>query len=226
VTTESTPVSATEHFEPGARCLIEVLDRRYLSTVLNVAEDRLRLTFPTLDFPIDGMYVILEFHDDDGFTTYETEVISGPHQVGDGLLVKCPPAEYRSRHRSAWRVPGDFSVQLKGHVHPRRHEAPVVNVSTGGLLVKTHADVDLGDNVDLRFSLPKVEEELIMVGHVVHCAAEDKGADHGRLVGMQFVSPDPAHVDQIRAYIRRRLRTLYPSSSRLYGPRGGDVSDS
>lgn len=222
MSTDSTAVTSEEHFVAGARCLVEVLGRRYLSTVLTASDDRLRLTFPTLDFPLDGMYVSVEFHDDHGFTTYESEVLAGPKEVGDGLVVKRPPQEYRSRHRGSWRVPGDFAVQLKGHVHPRRYEAPVVNISTGGLLVKTHAELDMGDNLDLHLMLPGAGEALELLGQVVHCATEERGADDARLLGVRFVSPDPGDVERIRGYIRGRIRALYPASSGLYGPKGGE----
>lgn len=202
-----------DHFVAGARCLVEVLDRRYLSTVINVTKDRLRLSFPTVDFPVDGMMVTLEFHDDQGYTRCETEVVEGAREVGDGLLVKKPSNEFRSWHRSAWRIPGDFTVQLKGHVHPRRYEAPVINVSIGGVLVKTHAELELGDNVDIKTKLPASTVELTLLGKVVHCVSEEKGADVGRLVGVRFISPEAAQVDEIRSYIRRRVRTLYPASN-------------
>ncbi len=101
------------HFTEGTRALLILMGQRFLVTVLNANTDTLRVSFPVQDFPLEGMYVNLEFHDDLGYVTYETEVIESPKQAGDGLLIRRPPESVRTHHRTAWRVSADFRVEIK-----------------------------------------------------------------------------------------------------------------
>lgn len=203
------------HFKEGSRCLVILSGQRFLVTILKVDEERIQVTFPTSDFPIEGMYVDLEFHDDKGYTAYESEVVDTPKEVGDGLVVKRPPADtIRNSHRSAWRVPADFSVRMKHHVHPRRVEVPVVNVSAGGMLLKTEMDVAVGDSIDLQFTLPGGSKEDTLLGRVMHVSTPPDMTGDEKMVGLHFVSPEPESRKSLSNYIWRRLREMDPNKLR------------
>jgi c-di-GMP-binding flagellar brake protein YcgR len=198
------------HFTEGTRALLILMGQRFLVTVLNANTDTLRVSFPVQDFPLEGMYVNLEFHDDLGYVTYETEVIESPKQPGDGLLIRRPPESVRTHHRTAWRVSADFRVEIKGHVHPRRYEAPVINLSSGGLLVRTDAPLNFGDNVDVEFNLTD-EHRHRALAQVMHVNVLEKSQGGIPLVGLKFVNPDPELTKSVTHYIWRRLRQTHPS---------------
>ncbi len=197
-----------EHFQVGNRCLLAVLDQTYLVGVLHLKDDSVRVSFPLHDFPLEGMLVDLEFHDDVGFTRYEATVIQPARAVGDGLLLTRPAEAPHHRHRRHWRVPGDFEVELKGHVHPRKYILPVLDLSSGGVMVQTNAPFEVGGAVDIRLLLPNLDKE-ILPAQVVYTAASE--ADPGQTrVGVEFVGPDPVIMREISKHIRRRLRELHP----------------
>jgi len=207
----SSPASnPPSHFVEGNRCLLILMGQRYLVTILHVTESKVRVSFPVQDFPLEGMYLNVEFHDDLGYASYESEVLDGPKGPGDGLVLARPPDAQRNRHRSSWRVPADFKATLKDHVHPRRRECAVVNISAGGLLLHTDADLEVGDNVDLAFHLPEggAHEAL---GQVMHVYVPGEMHQESELVGVRFVSPDPGTHRAITQYIWRRLRQLHPN---------------
>ncbi len=199
--------TADQQFQPGTRCLLVLMGRRFMVGILNVAEDSLRVSFPMDELPMDGMRVELEFHDERGYTRYETEVVQGPQEVGDGMVLRRPPASSRFRHRSSWRVPVGFRAELKGHVHPRRYEGTVRNISAGGALIKTKAAVDVGDNIEITLHLPNQSPEAVL-GEVVHCPA-DTSPGAGR-IGVRFISPDPTTAKILNTFVWKRLRELQP----------------
>ncbi|MCC6143375.1 MAG: hypothetical protein IT368_06180, partial [Candidatus Hydrogenedentes bacterium] len=86
------------HFRKGGQCLLILMGQRFLVTILSVEQDRFLLSFPACDFPIDGMHVDLEFHDEDGYVRYESEVLLGPAEAGDGVVVKRPVHLHFNRH--------------------------------------------------------------------------------------------------------------------------------
>jgi len=192
---------------PGGRCLLVISGQRFLVSVLSSGDDWLKVTFPSADFPIEGMYVSLEFHDDDGFTLLESEVLASPRAPGDGLTLRLPERSQRNHHRTAWRVPADFRARVKGHVHPRVHEVPVLDVSAGGLQVSADMDLAMGENVDVRFTLPGLGEHQVLgaVAHVVRAEHEPQGPLRA---GIRFINPELETTQAIKQYIRGRVAQL------------------
>ena len=206
---DSRPVEAGAHFIEGNRGLLLLMGHRYLVTVLSVSPENVRVSFPVQSFPMEGMYVNLEFHDDLGYATYESEVLSSPREPGDGLLLRRPPESLRTHHRTSWRVAADFRVEMKGHVHPRRYDAPVINISAGGMLVRSDAPVKMGDNMDLSFDLPG-DGPKTTLGEVMHVNVPEDSRGGVPLLGLRFVSPSEALQKSVTMYIWRRLRQLHP----------------
>jgi c-di-GMP-binding flagellar brake protein YcgR len=197
------------HFIEGNRGLLLLMGQRFLVSILSVTPDTVRVSFPVQDFPMEGMYVNLEFHDDLGYATYESEVIASPKEPGDGLLLRRPPDAVRTHHRSSWRVAADFHVEMKGHVHPRRYDAPVINISGGGMLVRSDAPLNFGDSVDITFDLPG-DSRKTALAQVVHLNVPSESQGGVPLVGLRFISPDAALTKAITMYIWRRLRQTHP----------------
>ena len=202
--------NGAQHFHVGSRCLLTVLDQRFLVGVLEISPDTLRCSFPLRGFPPEGTRVELEFHDELSYTTYEATVIKPPNDVGDGLLLTRPPEANPTKHRSFWRVPADFDITFKGHVHPRRYNAPVIDISGGGLSILTEADLNVGDNLELTLPLPQINGETL-TAQVIH-VAKPHPDQTGLQVGLELVSPDPVAITALSKYIWKRLHDLYPGS--------------
>ena len=194
----------------GVRALLMVLDQRYLVSVLKVHEDSILLTSPTRQFPIEGMQITLEFHDEAGYTSYVAEVLREPRDIGDGLLVSLPQNARINRHREFWRVPVSLKATLKSHVHPQRIQAEVNNLSAGGILVNTANRFADDEVLDIFIDLPGMENE-VMVGKVIHSAPGSLKNTQFQ-VGISFISPDPVLLGFITKYIRNRIWEMEKAS--------------
>ncbi len=197
--------SIDELLKPGSRCLLVFMGKRFLISVLNTNAAEIRVSFPIQDFPIPGMRVDLEFHGDRGYAHCETEVLEATGEIGEGLLLKRPAAPLWNQHRTSWRVPVSLKATYKSHVHPRRIEADVINLSAGGLLLLTTHALVHGENVDVEMTLGS--KTLALLGQVAHVAApQESGAIP---VGIRFMSTDAGDREQINNYVWRRLREVY-----------------
>jgi hypothetical protein len=199
-------------FVSGNRCLLLIMGQRFLVSIQKVTENTIEVSFPVRDFPVEGMRVDLEFHDMEGFTRFESEVLTAPKDLGDFLVIRRPPAYVRNYHRGSWRVPVDFKAEFKGHVHPRRVHVPVVNLSTGGLLVLTDGGFEVDDMLEATIPIPELAGEK-MTCKVAHRASEAQAVDGLVQTGCTFVSPDPACIKAIAVYISNRLKELGPEFS-------------
>lgn len=201
-----------DHIRKGESCLLSVMDEHFLVKILEVGESHVRVTFPGRDYPVEGMQVYLEFHDESGFDCYPVAVIAGPNGGDDSVTLQRPTKHRRTQHRLSCRIPTDLTVQIKDQVHVRKYDAAVLNLSSGGALIRTSAPFDFSTTVEIRFSLPG-EPQHPTLGQIVHVAATDDPQRHpsSRLLGVRFLDPDPALIDSINRYVTTRLRDLYPA---------------
>lgn len=209
VTSPTESETPSNPFEPGARCLLIIMKQRFLVAIQKVDDDTIEVSFPVRDFPVEGMRVEMEFHDLEGYTRFESEVLRAPKEAGDFLVLKRPPAYVRNYHRGSWRVPVDFKAEVKGHVHPRRLHVPVVNLSTGGILILTDSDMAIGDMLEASLPVPALDGEKLTC-KVVHRADEIESSGLTQ-IGCTFVSPDPASIKVLSEYIWDRIRELGPA---------------
>ncbi len=200
------------HFTKGERCILLIMEERYLVTVLSVADDRVRVSYPSAHFPVEGMYILLEFHDEEGYSLYESEVLETPRDHGDGLVLRLPHADRRTSHRRTWRVEADLTCQFKDHVHPRRHEAQVTNVSAGGMQIETDAQLDIGHNIDIDLELPGRGTHRIL-GTIAHLmVTEDSERKGHTLAGVRFLNPEQETSRALTEYIWKRVHKLHPKA--------------
>lgn len=190
------------------------MQQRFLVSIQKVSENSIEVSFPVRDFPVEGMRVVLEFHDLEGFTRFESEVLAAPKETGDFLVLRRPPDYVRNYHRGSWRVPVDFKAEVKGHVHPRRVHVPVINLSTGGLLMLTDGEFAVDDMLEADLPIPALEKEK-MTCKVVHRSETPSEHDGLSQVGCIFVSPDPEALRVISAYIWSRIKDLGPNYAPL-----------
>ena len=195
---------------PGDPCLFNVTGRHFLVRILEVDASRIRITFPGIDYPVDGMRANLEFHDETGFYYYSTEVVKGPSSDLQGVLLSRPAELKRSTHRSSCRVATDLTVRVKDQVHVRRYDAALINLSSGGALIQTEAPFDFSSTIEMTLSLPG-ETACTILGQIVHLieAAPNAPESH-QMVGIKFITLDPDIEKSLTRYIWRRLQELYP----------------
>jgi hypothetical protein len=197
----------------GQNFLLNVVDEHFLVRITEIADGAIRVSFPGKDYPVEGMRVYLEFHDEAGFDCYPTRVLEGPRPDRDSILLEWPVASRRIQHRTAVRIPTDLTVQVRDQVHVRKYDAAVLNLSAGGALIRSDAPFDFSTTVEVTLSLPG-EPAYTAVGQVVHVArpAElDRHHPGEFLYGLRFISPDPSFERSIGRYVTQRLRQMYPA---------------
>lgn len=188
----------------GASCLVSFMGKHYLVRILELDAKTMKLSFPGRDYPIEGLTVHLEFHDETGIDCYSTEVLGGPSTDSPTIIVQRPPERERHQHRAFWRVSTDLTVQIKDQVHIRRYDASVVNLSQGGALLRTDAPFELDNTVEMTLSLPGYPAHAIY-GTVVHI---NTGASNrnGALIGVRFLNVEPPVSRNITDYIWSQMR--------------------
>lgn len=207
----TSPENLGQHFRKGERCILLIMGERYLVSLLEVDDEKLRVTYPSAHFPVEGMFVILEFHDAEGFSTYESEVLETPKDYGDGLVLKRPHADLRSSHRRTWRAPAGFDAQIKAHVHPAKHTVKVIDVSAGGMQVETAQDWAVGHNLDIDFTLPGRGPHRVL-GVVAHTVRPEGAAPGMHRVGIRFINPDVETTHALVEYIWLQIHRLHPEA--------------
>lgn len=197
----------------GTRCLLNVMGGHFLVKILEVGKDTMRVSFPGKDYPVENVRVDLEFHDDTGFFYYSTEVVKGPSEIGDGVILRRPTKLQRNLHRESCRVTTDLTVQVKDQVHVRKYDAALIDISGGGALVESEAPFDFSTTVELTLSLPG-EPTHVILGQVIHVPGH-VGHERGpaQIFGIRFIDVDPEARRSISRYIWQRLQALYASSS-------------
>jgi len=204
------PGDVNAYFQTGNRGLMVLLGQRYLVAIQSVARDTVTVSFPVQDFPVDGMHVDIEFHDKDGCIRFETEVLKGPQGPGDGVVLRIPAEAQQVQHRTRWRISADFEARIKDHVHPRVHQVPVVNVSAGGMLIRTMVDLKVGDDLDVAFTLPD-GSAIRTVAQTVHVAGpEEVMGSRASLVGLRFIGLGESEQRTLTNYVWQRIRALGP----------------
>jgi len=193
----------------GNRCLVSLMGRHFMVEVVEVEKDTISVTFPGCDYPPDGVFVHLEFHDPEGFTHYHTEVVRGPQSREDLLVLSKPGEPKRNVHRDTFRVPTDLTVQVRDQVHVRKYDALLLDISAGGCLLQTDAPFDFDTSIEITLSLPGEATHTIL-GQIIHIA--ETGSRHdgpSRVFGVKFVGVPSDAASSIGRYVWLRLRDLY-----------------
>lgn len=194
----------------GDQCLLTVVDRHFMVDILSVTDDSVHVSFPGADYPPDGMEVELQFHDQDGFLYYKTDVLRGPREPGDGVVLQIPGEAFRSQHRASCRVPVDLPGEIRDQVSVKKQQARVIDLSAGGALIATEASYDIDTSVELSFQMPG-EKPIKTLAEVVHTASPDKQPRDHALYGLRFISLDPESRQEITTYVWNQMKALNPT---------------
>ncbi len=191
------------------RALLFCLGEYFMVSIENTDEDGFGVTFPGLDYPVSGLWVTLDFHDEDGVNSYSCKVLTGPLERDGGLRLSNPTQLKRVVYRSSFRAPTDLTVQVKEQAHVRRYDAALVNLSAGGALIRTRVAFEFESVVDIILNLPD-EPNHTLSCEVVHISREAGGSGHDLThYGLKFIRPDSAVTRSIENYVARRMRELY-----------------
>ena len=194
----------------GSECLLNFVGRHFKSKILEVGPETFRVTFPGRDYPVPGLNIVLEFHDDSGFYYIPTRVVEGPQQQPGGITLRRDAEVKRSTHRDSFRVMTDLTVRIRDHVHVRRYDAALVNLSAGGALLLTDGPFNFNSTVELTLSLPgePLHTLLAQVVHISTCPTCGNEQLHN--FGVKFIGMDPEIERAITRYVFGRLPELYP----------------
>lgn len=195
----------------GVNCLLTVTDRRFVVEIVEVRDDTIRITFPGIDYPIQGMLVDIEFHDHTGFSYYQTKVVQGPHKEGDGVILERPTDASRSQHRDSCRVPTDLVGQWKLERGGESYEARISNVSTGGAMIQSPGCFEVGMTLELALALPG-EPDHILSAQILHAGGPKvEAGEEIYTYGTRFTGYEPGAGRSVTRFIWGRLKELYPS---------------
>ena len=194
-----------EHLSAGQTFLLRVGKEYFLSTIESLTSESLEVTVPSKDFPAPGMKVSMDFHDDDGCTVYKTEVIRGPSERRRSVRLKRPIPPRRVTHRQYTRVETTLPIRFREMGTVTYHQGTVMNLSAGGLLLKTAATHEFQKTLEMELGLPG-NISLNMMGQIVHKAEQLNGPD-GRisLYGCKFIRLDRRERKAITQYVIEQL---------------------
>ncbi|MCX5772109.1 MAG: PilZ domain-containing protein [Candidatus Hydrogenedentes bacterium] len=203
------PAKSPIKIEKGCECLLNFVGRHFKSRILEVGPEMMRVTFPGKDYPVPGLNIVLEFHDDLGFYYMPAIVVEGPQKQPGGITVKKAAEVKRSTHRDSFRVPTDLTARVRDHIHVRRYDAALVNISAGGALLRSDAPWDFNSTLEITLSLPG-EPLYTLLGQVMHIATGARaGQQPERVFGVKFIGIDPEIERAIVSYIFTRLPEIY-----------------
>lgn len=212
MTQSSAPANPFDCIKRGERCLLSVDDQRYMVEIAKVDDESFRVTFPTIDYPVDGMQVDIEFHDPAGFYYCRTEVLRGPQKQGDGVVLQKPCQMFRSVHRESCRVATDLPATVRDQVHVTKSDAVIEDLSAGGARVRTDAPLDMDATIELALTLPQAKP-LCVLGRVVHVSQDsDETRKPVRRYGLRFIGLERQNAAAIAAYIWQQLQEAYAAS--------------
>ncbi len=194
----------------GDELLMNVTGRNFMVEILSIAGDTMRVAFPGIDYPVEGMLVDFELHDPEGFSYFQAVVVQGPRADGDGVVLRLPDLAQRATHRDSARVPTDIDVTLTeegGATAPGK----LRNLSSGGGFIETGAHFAEGSSVAMAVDIPNVGRKNvdIQILHVTEPRATDIGPIYS--YGTRFTGYEPGAGRALTQYLWDRLIELYPS---------------
>jgi hypothetical protein len=198
--------------ERGKTVFLRFMGKRFLVEIESVADDTIAVSFGGSSYPIDGLGVELEFHDFEGVKTYHTQVVSGPREPGDSMILRRSAGLTRKHHRRGWRVPLETRTEIREPFQSDVHKGVVINVSSEGALIETTAPLEVGEAVELPLVLPK-HHTYNVTGRVIR---KESLALPGGLerYGLVFVDTPPKARKALTRFIWSQIRRLYSEEAR------------
>ncbi len=180
-------------------------------TVLSVTQHYIRISGAHhSDELFSGMQVTLELCSNRGCLVLQTEIMEVPESADEGILLVLPETQTNIFLRQFWRIPVNISAEIKPHAHPRRIKVLIKNMSAGGMLIAMEESLEVGESVEVFFSLKDMvtnKERLFrLVGSVTHVAITGETSQ----VSLKFVGMEPEDERQINEFVLKALKTSCP----------------
>ncbi|HOK10305.1 MAG TPA: PilZ domain-containing protein [Candidatus Hydrogenedens sp.] len=200
-----------EALKTGTVGVISIEGKLCPVTVISVTSDYIRVTRTNLaDGLFSGMQVALELCSNRGCLVLQTEIIEVPESADEGIVLAIPKNTLNIYLRRFWRISVDIPAEVKPHAHPRKIKAIIRNISAGGMLITIEETLEIGESVDvfftLKYSAIEKEKTFCLVGSVTHVSFSGKENQ----VSLKFVGMDPEDEKQINEFVIKTLRTTCP----------------
>ncbi|MEE2904026.1 MAG: response regulator [Myxococcota bacterium] len=117
---------------------------------------------------------------------------------------------YKKQSRATRRVPCRISVQLMNGTTV--HESETLNISNGGIMVSTDIRVEMGNQVELTFSLPNLEETINATGKIAWFSSPPVRSGEPKplsVAGIKFNSIKNKHLEAIVDYVNNVAKVVY-----------------
>ncbi|MBX7258786.1 MAG: PilZ domain-containing protein [Candidatus Hydrogenedentes bacterium] len=194
------------HIKRGNCCHLRVGGKRIPAEVVDVREQLIRLRCPEDGVPTRGSGLTIEFAENGAVAGYFAQVLTAaPGQAREVVLLRSPGLD-RIDLRSFLRVPSSFTATVEGVQTGGPAEAQILNISSGGALLRTPARVQVGEPV--RVTLTAVEQRPIHIsGSVVHIGDEQPQTEHS--IGVRFLGVDTDGRHAISWYVWKRIEQIF-----------------
>ncbi len=180
-------------------------------TVISVTQEYIRVSQTKFSEELfSGMQVALELCSNRGCLVLQTEIIEVSESAEEGILLAIPENLSNIFLRQFWRIPINLPAEIKPHAHPRKIKAIIRNISAGGMLISIEEPMDVGDSVEVFFSLMHSvtgkQKDFRLLGSVTHVSFIGKENQ----VSLKFVGMDPEDEEQINEFVIKTLRESCP----------------
>ncbi|MFA6244269.1 MAG: PilZ domain-containing protein [Candidatus Hydrogenedentales bacterium] len=194
------------HIKRGNCCHLRIGAKRFPAEVIDVREQLIRLRCPENGVPTRGSGLTLEFPENGAVAGYFAQVLTAaPGETREVVLLRSPGLD-RIDLRSFLRVPSSFTATVESAQSGGPCEAQILNISSGGALLRTPAAVLVGEPV--RVTLTAVEQRPIRIsGSVVHIGEEPPQTEHS--IGVRFLGVDTDGHHAISWYVWKRIEQIF-----------------
>lgn len=180
-------------------------------TVISVTQEYIRVSQTKFSKELfSGMQVALELCSNRGCLVLQTEIMEVSDSAEEGILLAIPENLSNIFLRQFWRIPINLPAEIKPHAHPRKIKAIIRNISAGGMLIVIEESLDVGDSVEVFFSLKHSvtgkERKFRLLGSVTHVSFIGKVNQ----VSLKFVGMEPEDEEQINEFVIKTLRESCP----------------
>jgi len=201
-------MSQQDPFAEGTQCLLRVMDQQFWVRVTEAGEEAICVSFPGHDYPIEGMQIELEIHEESGYRRFSSHMLDRAPSLDDGIILSRPREQQQLTHRSSIRVDTDLPISVKDQTTIRKHPGTLINLSQGGALFTTEAPFNFESTIELTLTLPG-EPAHTLLGQVRH--VDSVRGTAGSNIGVRFITVDEDAAIAIERFIIEQLRSMYPS---------------
>lgn len=203
----------------GTPCTLLWGRERHQVEILGMSQTMIWTSFPALDVNVMDKGIDVQVGTDGTGPIYHTQVVIGPREPGDGVLLRRTASAARKHARGALRVPTRLQVRYRAGATGPWFEGRIVNLSMQGALLVGEGVFEIGYRVTIELR-DKDGKPRRLSSVVVHRNAPEKNKRPDRhWLGLRFRALDPQMSRELTWYLWKRVHRLYPDEMRaLYPP--------